>query len=55
MADIAFIAAGIAFFGLCVVYVRGLDRIVKVAEVAEEDVQGEVQEALKVAAVKACY
>jgi hypothetical protein len=39
MADIAFIAAIIAFFGLCVAYVRGLDRIVRAAEEAEEEAQ----------------
>ncbi len=44
MADFAFIAAAIAFFGLCVAYVRGLDRIVRAAEEAEEEVQAEVQE-----------
>jgi hypothetical protein len=46
MADFAFIAAAIAFFGLCVAYVRGLDRIVRTAEDAEEEVQAEVQEPL---------
>ncbi len=46
MADIAFIAAAIAFFGLCVAYVRGLDRIVRAAEEAEEEAQVESQEAL---------
>ena len=46
MADIAFIAAAIAFFGLCVAYVRGLDRIVRAAEKSEEEVQVESQEVL---------
>ncbi len=46
MSDIAFIAAAIAFFGLCVAYVRGLDRIVRAAEEAEEEVQTEPQEVL---------
>ncbi len=45
MADFAFIAATIAFFGLCVAYVRGLDRIVRAAEEAEEEAQ-ETEEAL---------
>ncbi len=39
MADIVFIVATIAFFGLCVAYVRGLDRIVRAAEEAEEEGQ----------------
>ena len=44
MADFAFIAAAIAFFGLCVAYVRGLDRIVRAAEEAEGETH-ETQEA----------
>ncbi|MGC2241905.1 MAG: potassium transporter Trk [Acidimicrobiia bacterium] len=32
MADIAFIAVTLAFFALCVGYVRGLDRIVRGSE-----------------------
>jgi len=36
MADIVFIVAGLAFFAICVAYVRGLDRIVRGAEAAEE-------------------
>jgi uncharacterized protein YoxC len=39
MADIAFIVATLAFFGLCVAYVRGLDRIVRAAEETEEETQ----------------
>jgi hypothetical protein len=39
MADIAFIVATLAFFGLCVAYVRGLDRIVRASEKAEEETQ----------------
>jgi hypothetical protein len=39
MADIAFIGGTLAFFGLCVAYVRGLDRIVRAAEEAEEETQ----------------
>ena len=29
MADIVFIAVTLAFFGLCALYVRGLDRLVR--------------------------
>ncbi|MET0697136.1 MAG: hypothetical protein ABWZ58_06880 [Acidimicrobiia bacterium] len=39
MADIAFIIATLAFFGLCVAYIRGLDRIVRAAEEAEDQTQ----------------
>ena len=35
MADIVFIAVAIAFFALCIAYVRGLDRIVRSAEEAD--------------------
>jgi hypothetical protein len=35
MADIVFIAVIVAFFALCVAYVRGLDRIVRASEAAE--------------------
>ena len=35
MADAIFIAATLAFFGLCVAYVRGLDRLVRSAEEGE--------------------
>lgn len=45
MADFAFIAAAIAFFGLCVAYVRGLDRIVRATEEAEGETH-ETDEAL---------
>lgn len=38
MPDIAFIAVALAFFGLCALYVRGLDRIVRSA--ATDDVPG---------------
>jgi hypothetical protein len=31
VADVAFIAATIAFFAVCVAYVRGLDRLVRSA------------------------
>jgi hypothetical protein len=37
MADIVFIAVVLAFFALCVAYVRGLDRIVRAAEEADAD------------------
>ena len=46
MADIAFITAAVAFLGLCAAYVRGLDRIVRAAEEAEEEIQAEVQDGL---------
>jgi hypothetical protein len=32
MADIVFIAIVVAFFAICVAYVRGLDRMVREAE-----------------------
>ena len=35
MQDLLFIVVGLAFFGLCVAYVRGLDRLVRAAEVTE--------------------
>ncbi len=35
MADIVFILVGLAFFGLCVAYVRGLDRLVRASEEGE--------------------
>jgi hypothetical protein len=35
MADIVFIAVAVAFFAVCVAYVRGLDRIVRASEEAE--------------------
>lgn len=35
MADLAFIAATLGFFGLCEAYIRGLDRTVRAAEQAE--------------------
>jgi len=35
MADIVFIVVTLAFFALCVAYVRGLDRMVRAAEEAE--------------------
>jgi uncharacterized protein YoxC len=36
MTDIVFIAVALAFFALCVAYVRGLDRIVRRSEEAEK-------------------
>ena len=35
MADIVFIAMTLAFFAICVAYVRGLDRLVRSSEEAE--------------------
>jgi hypothetical protein len=35
MADIVFTAAALAFFAVCVAYVRGLDRMVRADETAE--------------------
>ena len=39
MADVIFVAVIVAFFALCVLYVRGLDRLVRSAEDGD---QGEV-------------
>ena len=36
MADFVFIATVLAFFAICVAYVRGLDRVVRGTEQAEE-------------------
>jgi hypothetical protein len=36
MADVVFVALAIAFFALCVLYVRGLDRLVRSAEDADQ-------------------
>lgn len=36
MADVVFVAVTIAFFALCVLYVRGLDRLVRSAEDADQ-------------------
>jgi hypothetical protein len=36
MADFAFLVVTIAFFALCVAYVRGLDRIVRSTEEVEQ-------------------
>ena len=35
MADIVFVATVLAFVGICVAYVRGLDRLVRDSEEAE--------------------
>jgi hypothetical protein len=35
MADVAFLAITAVFFGLCVAYVRGLDRLVRSSEEGE--------------------
>jgi hypothetical protein len=40
MADVIFVAVIVAFFALCVLYVRGLDRLVRTAE--DADRAGEV-------------
>jgi hypothetical protein len=40
MADVVFVAVTVAFFALCVLYVRGLDRLVRSAE--DGDQAGEV-------------
>ena len=40
MADVIFVAVIVAFFALCVLYVRGLDRLVPSAE--DGDQVGEV-------------
>jgi hypothetical protein len=36
VADFAFIITALAFFVICVAYVRGLDRLVRSSEQAEE-------------------
>jgi hypothetical protein len=36
MADVVFVALIIAFFALCALYVRGLDRLVESAEDADQ-------------------
>ena len=36
MADVVFIAVAVAFFAVCVLYVRGLDRLVRSATDADE-------------------
>ncbi len=35
MEDVVFIGIALAFFAVCIVYVRGLDRIVRTGEEAE--------------------
>ena len=47
MADVVFIGGMLAFFGLCVAYVRGLDRLVRGAE--ETEAIHEVTEVAEVA------
>ncbi len=37
MADVVFLLVAAAFFGLCVAYVRGLDRLIRAAEDAPGD------------------
>jgi hypothetical protein len=36
MADVVFVALAIAFFAVCVLYVRGLDRLVRSSEDADQ-------------------
>jgi hypothetical protein len=35
LGDVVFVAIAVAFFAICVAYVRGLDRLVRSAEEAE--------------------
>jgi hypothetical protein len=48
MADIVYIAVALAFFAICVAYIRGLDLIVRASEQAEaaQEVTGEFSEDL---------
>ena len=39
MADVVFVAITLGFFGLCVAYVRGLDRLVRSSEEGEAAVE----------------
>jgi hypothetical protein len=39
MADVMFILVTMAFLGLCVAYVRGLDRIVRASEETEQGLE----------------
>jgi hypothetical protein len=36
MGDVIFVAVTVAFFALCVLYVRGLDRLVRSADDADQ-------------------
>ena len=36
MGDVIFVAVTVAFFALCVLYIRGLDRLVRSADDADE-------------------
>ena len=40
MADIVFVSSVLAFFAICVAYVRGLDRLVRNSEEAEATTEG---------------
>jgi hypothetical protein len=40
--DVIYIGVIVAFFAICVAYVRGLDRLVKATEQAESDIASEV-------------
>jgi hypothetical protein len=42
MADIVFVAVILAFFGLCVLYMKACERIIGSAEETTADVPGEV-------------
>lgn len=41
MADVIFIATALAFFAICVGYVRGLDRLVRSTEEPEQVGEGD--------------
>jgi hypothetical protein len=41
MADVVFIAVALAFFALCLLYVRFLDRLVRTADDADPAVKGQ--------------
>jgi hypothetical protein len=47
MADIVYLLLTVAFFGLCVLYVRGLDRIVQAAEDADATHEGAATAAIQ--------
>jgi hypothetical protein len=42
MQDILFIAGTLAFFGVCVAYIRGLDRLVRATEATEVEIHPDV-------------
>lgn len=43
MADIIFVLVGLGFFGLCVLYVRACDRLVRGSEETPEAVSEDVE------------